>query len=194
MNRKLVLIISDGGGNTPLRGVHIDKDNYLNFFKSPEGGAWKDEEIKVFDNNDFDKEWIHSISLVGRLEHHPIDYFLIVYCGHGFTDQYRNIHFQVRTDCDLKLDDMLEVVGQTRCLVIADSCRAVYRLDEGGRIGDMRLFSTGDDARSVYANICRTAMNVCWLHLQRCRWYCSPILLEKLLMRIKMEDFIVMRC
>lgn len=73
MNRKLVLIISDGGGNAPLRGVHIDKNNYLNFFKAPEGGAWKDEEIKVFDNNDFDKEWIHSISLLGRLENHPID-------------------------------------------------------------------------------------------------------------------------
>lgn len=70
----------------------------------------------------------------------------------------------MRTDCDLKLDDMLKVVGQTRCLVIADSCRAVYRLDEGGRIGDMRLFSTGDDARrSVYANICRTAYNECLL-------------------------------
>ena len=54
MRRKLYLIISDGGGNTPLRGVHIDKDNFLNFFKSPEGGAWKDDEILVFENNNFD--------------------------------------------------------------------------------------------------------------------------------------------
>lgn len=46
---KLYLIISDGGGNAPLRGVHIDKENFLNFFKSPEGGAWKDDEISVFD-------------------------------------------------------------------------------------------------------------------------------------------------
>ena len=30
MRRKLYLIISDGGGNTPLRGVLIDKDNFLN--------------------------------------------------------------------------------------------------------------------------------------------------------------------
>ena len=28
MRRKLYLIISDGGGNAPLRGVHIDKDNF----------------------------------------------------------------------------------------------------------------------------------------------------------------------
>ena len=53
MRRKLYLIISDGGGNAPLRGVHIDKDNFLNFFKSPEGGAWKDDEISVFDKNNF---------------------------------------------------------------------------------------------------------------------------------------------
>lgn len=50
MVRKLLLIISDGGGNSPLRGVHIDKKNFLNFFKSPEGGAWKDEEINVFEH------------------------------------------------------------------------------------------------------------------------------------------------
>ena len=53
MRRKLYLIISDGGGNAPLRGVHIDKENFLNFFKAPEGGAWKDDEILVFENNDF---------------------------------------------------------------------------------------------------------------------------------------------
>lgn len=160
MNRKLVLIISDGGGNNPLRGVHLDKDNYLNFFKSPEGGAWKDEEILVYDNNNFDIVLLQTISLNARMEQHPIEYFLIVYCGHGFTDQNGNILFQVRTDCDLKLDDLLEAVGKTRCLVIADSCRAVYRLNEGGRIGDMRLFSTSDDARrSVYADLCRTVYN-----------------------------------
>lgn len=94
MNRKLVLIISDGGGNAPLRGVHIDKDNYLNFFKAPEGGAWKDEEILVYDNNNFDVGLLRVISLNERMEHHPIEYFLIVYCGHGFTDQHRNIHFK----------------------------------------------------------------------------------------------------
>lgn len=160
MNRKLVLIISDGGGNNRLRGVHIDKDNYLNFFKSPEGGAWKDEEILMYDDNNFDVGVLSDISLSGRMEHHPIEYFLIVYCGHGFTDQYGNIRFQVRTDCDLKLDDLLEAVKTSRCLVIADSCRAVYRLDEGGRIGDMRLFSTSEDARrSVYADLCRIYYN-----------------------------------
>lgn len=30
MRRKLYLIISDGGGNAPLRGVHIDKPQIRN--------------------------------------------------------------------------------------------------------------------------------------------------------------------
>lgn len=68
MVRKLLLIISDGGGNSPLRGVHIDKKNFLNFFKSPEGGAWKDEEINVFDENNFDLQILKATDLAARLD------------------------------------------------------------------------------------------------------------------------------
>lgn len=160
MRRKLYLIICDGGGNTPLRGVHIDKDNFLNFFKSPEGGAWKDDEILVFENNDFDLNILRINDLNARVDEKPIDFYLIVYCGHGFTDQHNQIHFEVRPDECLKLNDLLGAVAQSRCLVIADSCRAIYHLQEGGRIADVRLFSTSEDARnSVYADLCRKMYN-----------------------------------
>ena len=160
MRRKLYLIISDGGGNTPLRGVHIDKDNFLNFFKSPEGGAWKDDEILVFENNDFDLKILEINDLNARVDEKPIDFYLIVYCGHGFTDQHNQIHFEVRPDECLKLNDLLGAVAQSRCLVIADSCRAIYHLQEGGRIADLRMFSTSEDARnSAYADLCREMYN-----------------------------------
>lgn len=160
MRRKLYLIISDGGGNTPLRGVHIDKDNFLNFFKSPEGGAWKDDEILVFENNDFDLNILEINDLNARVDKKPIDFYLIVYCGHGFTDQHKQIYFEVRPDNYLKLNDLLGAVARSRCLVIADSCRAIYHLQEGGRIADVRLFSTSEDARnSVYADLCRKMYN-----------------------------------
>lgn len=160
MRRKLYLIISDGGGNTPLRGVHIDKDNFLNFFKSPEGGAWKDDEILVFENNDFDLNILRINDLNARVDEKPIDFYLIVYCGHGFTDQNHHIIFEVRQDFQLNLDDLLGAVAKSRCLVIADSCRAIYHLQEGGRIADLRLFSTSEDARkSVYADLCRNMYN-----------------------------------
>lgn len=79
MVRKLLLIISDGGGNSPLRGVHIDKEIFLNFFKSPEGGAWKDEEINVFDENNFDLQILKATDLTARLEKQPGDFYLIVF-------------------------------------------------------------------------------------------------------------------
>lgn len=160
MRRKLYLIISDGGGNTPLRGVHIDKDNFLNFFKSPEGGAWKDDEILFFENNDFDLNILRINDLNARVDEKPIDFYLIVYCGHGFTDQHKQIHFEVRPENYLNLNDLLGAVAQSRCLVIADSCRAIYHLQEGGRIADLRMFSTSEVARnSVYADLCRETYN-----------------------------------
>lgn len=160
MRRKLYLIISDGGGNSPLRGVHIDKENFLNFFKSPEGGAWKDDEIQVFENNNFDLDILRISDLNARVDEKPIDFYFIVYCGHGFTDQHNQIHFEVRPDECLKLDDLLGAVAQSRCLVIADSCRAIYHLQEGGRIADLRMFSTSEDARnSAYADLCREMYN-----------------------------------
>ena len=55
---------------------------------------------------------------------------------------------------------MLGAVAQSRCLVIADSCRAIYHLQEGGRIADLRIFSTSEAARnSVYADLCREMYN-----------------------------------
>lgn len=55
---------------------------------------------------------------------------------------------------------MLGAVAQSRCLVIADSCRAIYHLQEGGRIADLRMFSTSEVARnSVYADLCRETYN-----------------------------------
>ena len=68
MRRKLYIIKSDGGGNTHLRGVHNDKDKFLNFFKSPEGGAWMDDEILVFENNDFDLNILRINDLIARVD------------------------------------------------------------------------------------------------------------------------------
>lgn len=160
MVRKLLLIISDGGGNSPLRGVHIDKENFLNFFKSPEGGAWKDEEINVFDENNFDLQILKATDLAARLDKQPVDFYLIVFCGHGFTDENNQIHFEVRPNTSLKLADLLSTVARSRCLVIADSCRAIYRLQEGGRIANQRLFSTSAEARnSRYSELCHAMYN-----------------------------------
>ena len=51
MKRRAILIFNDGGPSNYLPGVKVDKANYLKFLKSPEGGAWEDSEIKVYDND-----------------------------------------------------------------------------------------------------------------------------------------------
>ena len=158
MNRKLILIISDGGGNEPLAGVHLDKDNYLSFFQSPEGGAWLDSEIIIFDDNNFSlnslEQLIQATNLIGQ----KIEYFLIVYCGHGYTDEEGEIHFEVNEASSMALNDLRETVCGTRCLFIADSCRTICRLNEGG-ILDRRMFSSECQEYPAYAALCREKYN-----------------------------------
>lgn len=161
MNRKLFIIISDGGGVNALTGVHLDEQNYINFFKSPEGGAWKNDEILVFNNNNFSLQCLSEFLHVCRLNGTAIDYIMMVYCGHGFTDEYGNIQFQVQPQINLSLNEILVTVSDIRLLLIADSCRAVYNLHEGGRIrGVQQLFQPSDERQSeFYANICRQIYN-----------------------------------
>ena len=51
MKRKVILIFNDGGPGNYLPGIKIDKENYLNFLTSPEGGGWKEDEIMIYHNN-----------------------------------------------------------------------------------------------------------------------------------------------
>jgi hypothetical protein len=159
MNRKLIMIISDGGGISPLKGVHLDEENYLSFFKSPEGGAWEDHEILVYDNNNFNLNLLTTTIMTAKLKGNPIEYFLIVYCGHGFTDaETKEVYLQVGKDLNIKIDDLLAVAGKTRCLIIADSCRAICHLQEGGSIENRRLFCAKPQS-ATYERLCRDYYN-----------------------------------
>ena len=50
MKKKLILIYNEGveGTKSYLRGVLEDIHNFQEFFRSIEGGAWYDAEIKLF--------------------------------------------------------------------------------------------------------------------------------------------------
>ena len=50
MNRKLILISCDNGGQGFLPGVSIDMQRYNSFFRSSIGGAWRDDEIRIYNN------------------------------------------------------------------------------------------------------------------------------------------------
>mgnify|MGYP002298354546 CR=1 FL=1 len=157
MERKLIMVISDGGGASALAGVHYDKENYLNFFKSPEGGAWMDNEILVFDKNNFSLNCLRELIKMSDIIGVHIDYILMVYCGHGFTDQFGHIQFQMQPSMNVQLDDILAITSNTRLLLIADSCRAVYPLREGGKLQRRAmLFSENNrQGQERYAKLCR---------------------------------------
>ena len=122
MRRHLFLIINDGGIQNYLPNVKVDKDNYHQFFLSPEGGAWEDSEIDIYENNfDFDRfqERLRYQQLLGE----PYEFLLIVFCGHGFSHNGER-YIEVRPDDEsyVSLSQIKDACYHIRTLFISDSC------------------------------------------------------------------------
>ena len=129
MNRKLIFIINDGGASNYLAGVHVDKENYLNFFESDEGGAWEEHEISLFYN--IDKSALHSYFITQR--NSQLDYLLLIFCGHGFATIDNTRYFELQTNEAVSISDIKTWVNFTRCLAIFDCC-SKFLLEDGGKI------------------------------------------------------------
>lgn len=149
MSRKLILILNDGGRGNYLPGVETDARNYLDFFHLPEGGLWGDDEIKIFRNN-CTSMILNSYIL--QLRHEDLRYVVIVFCGHGYADDHGMTFFELSPGHEVSLRQMKNIVSETRCLMIADSCR-VTELVEGGRIPNVRMFAE-DNSEEAYKNEC----------------------------------------
>lgn len=132
MKRKLVLIV-DHGEDGKLKGVDIDKNNYLAFFKSDEGGAWEDNEISIYSDN-FNLSAFKAVNRVWALRNQGYDYFLIVFCGHGEETINHTLKYELHPGIYSSLNEIQDAVGNSRCLFIADSCRYIERMQEGGRL------------------------------------------------------------
>lgn len=132
MNRKLFLII-DHGTDPVLKGVDKDKINYLNFFKSNYGGAWEDDEIEVCEDN-FSLAKITIEKLKCLRTQATLDYILIVFCGHGGETPGGELYYEFKPDSFTTLSELKSAVRRIRCLFIADSCRGIERLADGGRL------------------------------------------------------------
>lgn len=149
MSRRLILILNDGGRENHLPGVEIDAQNYLDFFHLPEAGLWGNGEIQVYRNN-CSLEILHSYILQAR--HNDLQYVVIVFCGHGYSNRLGTTFFELSPGNDASLPQIRDVVRETRCLMIADSCRVVY-LAEGGRLRNVRMFSA-DQSAEAYRRDC----------------------------------------
>lgn len=152
MKRRAILIFNDGGPSNYLPGVKIDKENYLKFLKSPEGGAWDDSEIKVYDNN-CTKELLLAYINAFRLSE-KIEYWLIVFSGHGYTNSKNETILEVSPGKECSVNDIKKATDNTRRLLIADSCRLVFSTITDSLKRELRLFSYTTES-VAYRSQCR---------------------------------------
>lgn len=152
MKRRAILIFNDGGHSNYLPGVKIDKVNYLKFLKSPEGGAWEDYEIKVYDN-DCDRSSLLTYINMFRFSEQT-DYWLIIFSGHGYVNGQNQTIIELSPGKECSVDDIKKATANARRLFIADSCRLVIRTITDSLKCERKLFSDTNSS-STYRQRCK---------------------------------------
>lgn len=152
MKRRAILIFNDGGPSNYLPGVKIDKANYLKFLKSPEGGAWEDSEIKVYDN-DCNKDLLLAYINMFRKSEQP-GYWLIIFSGHGYVNGQDQTILELSPGKECSVDDIKKATEYSRRFLIADSCRLVIRTITDSLKRERKLFSD-TTASSTYRQRCK---------------------------------------
>lgn len=150
MRKKVLLISNNGSHANYLPGVSRDVQNYYDFFRSDEGGAWEDDEIKSY-NGILTEGSLHTVLLTMI---NDIDYFVIVFTDHGYSTPERNTMLELSPGNDCMLNNITTWLARKRYLIILDSCRQVMKLNEGGQINDQRLFN-GRVVDTEYRHLCR---------------------------------------
>lgn len=154
MRRKIIIIGNKGSVENRLPGVGIDMQNYYDFFRSDEGGAWEEGEITTCNTN-LSKESLHLLILSMI---NTIDYFIIVFVGHGYAndDGLTNIELSPGNEC--QLCDIKQWLNNKNYLIILDSCRVIWHAREGGQLNEQRLFSSSI-VDTEYRKQCKASYN-----------------------------------
>lgn len=155
MNRKLILIANSGGEHDSLPGVAVDMRNYQQFFMKPEGGAWEEKEIHpIIDISS--KVCLHDYIMMTESFCH-VDYWLIVFCGHGRVDFNNDTVLCMSDGSEVKVSEINTWVTNTPCMVIADCCREKEELADTPSLLCESMFS--ETATQLNARACRTLYN-----------------------------------
>ena len=162
MKRRLIIIANTGGEENYCASVIEDRNNYLAYFKSPEGGYWFDNEIIAPDVNSWTKEKLAAVmdeqEKEGRVNH-----WVIVFAGHGWENSeghtFLELYPNAPVEDDLPIDWLEERVKCSSCLLIADCCRGNIPLLESVRDSNarIRMFSRG--GKLGYNLACRNLYN-----------------------------------
>lgn len=121
MNKGILIIAYPGifGAENYCEGVLRDINNYKDFFMSPAGGGWKDEEIHILDTPTIDQ-------VINAVDYHNLlDYSMIIFSGHGYYDPIEK-HTVMEINNDEHLSETaLSKVGIKRTIIL-DCCRVPY--------------------------------------------------------------------
>ena len=112
VTRKAILI-GCPGSKTILKGVSKDLVHMGRFLQSAVGGGWRKDEIQTLNN-----PTCNNVRMALRLA--KVDYLMVYFSGHGFTDQFSNRMITLK---DGKLCDLDLLNASARQLVIIDACR-----------------------------------------------------------------------
>ena len=159
MKRTLILIANTGAPDNPAYGARKDIDDYRRFFRSNEGGAWEENEILTFcsaDTNPLTKNML--LDTIGERKKNGAEYFLIVFCGHGGATSEGESFFELSPGEICESDVLKSVLDPSKFMLIADSCRSIELLKEGGRMPVLRTFSQVIPD-SPYRKLCRDCYN-----------------------------------
>ena len=159
MKRTLILIANTGTPDNPAYGARKDIDDYRNFFRSDEGGAWEENEILTFYSTD--EEPLTKTFLLDTIlecQKNGTEYFLIVFCGHGGATSKGESFFELSPDEICELGTLKAILYPFKYTLIADSCRSIELLEEGGRMPAIRTFSQ-IVPDSPYRKLCRDYYN-----------------------------------
>jgi hypothetical protein len=140
--------------------VNYDIANYKKYFATGNGGAWDDEhEIYAPEVNTF--SWQELDAYMVQCENHEhVDLWVIVFAGHGWADKVtKDTFLEPRPNTsqheDIPVSWIRQKTRNSRCLLIADSCRVLMPIQEGVVVRE-RTFSFSDNDDENYLRQCRT--------------------------------------
>jgi hypothetical protein len=141
--RKQILLI---GNTNDLPGVNIDIRNYRDFFKSPFGGSWFDNEI-IEHINSSAKEIKDEIINLKNLK---LDYLIVIFSGHGGYIRETILELNADEECidESELNNIAD-----RQLNIYDCCRSELEpIFESAKSRARTLMFSAYDNREKYEN------------------------------------------
>lgn len=120
MKRRVIIITNPGKNNAPnyCKGVYKDASNYESFFKSPYGGYYSSDEIRIFDK----PSKLRVLTELSLLNIQDIEFSIIIFCGHAFYSTISESNILEINDNE-QIDSLDLRKNAKKRIIIEDNCR-----------------------------------------------------------------------